>query len=402
MLFLSQLLDTKVVDSSDKTVGRLKDILVQSKTGEYTPLDFLLVKGRRGKEYYIPYDLVENLSHDEIILKKMEGQVVSTKPGDDYLFLNRDVLDQQIVDLAGARVVRVNDLKLGLFEEEMCVLALDVSNKGILRRLGAAWMDFLNLSEVRFIDWRNAQPVKGTIKVNAMAEQLQRLHPADLANIVEKLSLNQGSRLVQSLDVETAAQVMEEINPQLQRILVNQLGPEGATEIIQKMSIDEQVDLMQMMPKPKAEQFLEKLEDVYRRKIDNLLQYQEDTAGGLMTTDFVIGHLDWTVERALRAVKENSLSMRSMLYIYVTDADQKFLGAISLRRLLVSGPKQKLQEIVKKMPNLRTLRAHQKINKIIKLMTKYNLYTAAVVDRENKLVGMVTIDDVMRCIAPKA
>ena len=234
MLYLSQILNSKVKDSSDKTIGRLKDILVKPKAGAYVPLVFLLIAGRHGREFFAPYEYVENLSKEEISLKSLFANIVTDKPKEEYAYLNRDVLDQQIVDVEGARVVRVNDLKLGEFEDKMSVLGIDISNKGLLRRLGVERFDLFNLMEPQFIDWRKAQPIKGILKLDTISKDLTKLHPADLANIVEDLSLKQGGKLVRTLDAEMAAKVFEEIEPAVKKILVSHLGPEKASKIIEK------------------------------------------------------------------------------------------------------------------------------------------------------------------------
>ncbi|MFH2018828.1 MAG: CBS domain-containing protein, partial [bacterium] len=138
------------------------------------------------------------------------------------------------------------------------------------------------------------------------------------------------------------------------------------------------------------------------KKVEKLIEYENNTAGGLMTTDYVSGRQEWTVEMAIEEIKKMSPTMRSMLYMYVTDEDGVFKGAVSLRRLLTANKKQTLGALIKRLPPASTLHVHQKINSIIKVMTKYNLYTAAVLDENKKLVGMVTIDDIMRIIMPNA
>lgn len=402
MLYLSQILNSKITDSSDKVVGRLKDIITKSKAGEYSPLDFLLVKGKKGEEFFIPYEYVENLSKEEVSLRSLFDNISTAEPEGVYAYLVRDVLDQQIVDVEGARVVRVNDLKLGLFENKMCVLGIDISFRGILRRLGLSGLDFFNFLNVRLIDWRKTQRVRGVLKLDTISDELTKLHPADLANIVEELSVRQGAKLVKNLDTSIAAAIVQEMDPTAQKLLVNYLGPEKAAKIIEKMSADEITDLMQLMTKAEAKHMLSFLQNGKLKKVEKLIKYENNTAGGLMTTDYVTGFPDWTVERAIEEIKKLSPAMHSMLYIYVTDNDGVFLGAVSLRRLLTANTKQTLGKLVKILPPASTLHIDQKLNSIIKVVTKYNLYTAAVLDENRKLVGMVAIDDIMRRIVPNA
>lgn len=403
MLYLSQIIGGRVEDSADKKIGRLKDILVKPKAGSYAPLVFLLVQAHAG-EFFVPYEFVENLSRGDISLKTLYSKLpVDAIPPADCLYLERDVMDQQIVDTDDARVVRVNDLKLGVFGSQMCVLGIDVSIKGIMRRLGVVWLDVFNLFKVNFIDWRNTHPVKGTLKLDTMSKNLMRLHPADLANIVEDLNLRKGSELVFSLEAKDAAKVMEELDPRLQKLLIHHLGPERAARIIDKMSVDELVDLMQMLPEREAQKFLSFLKNSNKlQKVETLLEYPDDSAGGLMTTDFIAARPSWTVEETIAEVKKQSPGLRSVLFVYVTDDSGKFLGPVSVRNLLIADRGEKLKGLIKPADELATLHPHNTLDEIMDLMTKYDLYTVAVLNEEKKLMGIVSIDDVMRELKPHA
>jgi len=409
MAYLSKLLNTKITDSADKVIGRLKDVVIVPKSGEYAPLLFLLVKRNGGhaspagkEDFFISYDYVENIARDEIALKSPLSAISFQPPAGEYVLLGNDVLDQQIVDVEGARVVRVNDLRLGLFENRMCVLGIDISFKGILRRLGLAGFDVFDVLKVNLIDWRKTQPVKGILKLDTMSKDLIRLHPADLANIIEDLSIKHGSRLVKSLDTETAAKVMEEIEPALQKVLVNRLDPKQAAQIVSRMSTDEIVDLLKLLPKEEASKLISKLANVRFRKAEKLIRYDDDIAGGLMTTDFVSAGPDWTVERTVDEIRRVSPLMRSILYVYVVDAEGVFQGAISLRRLLMADAKDQLADLLKSLSPLPKLKITDHVSHIINFMTKYDLYMSAVVDESGKLVGVVSIDDIMRYLHPEA
>lgn len=402
MLYLSHILKSRVTDSSDKTIGRLKDILIKPQHGFYSPLLFLLIKGKNKRELFIPYEYVENLSREEITLKALLANIPEVVPPEDLVYLDRDVMDQQIVDVEGARVVRVNDLRLGLFEEKMCVLGIDISFKGIIRRLWGPKLDFLDVFKVNLLDWRQAQPIKGVLKLSTIAKDLNRLHPADLANIVENLNLKRGSKLVNSLDPRAAAKVVEELDPEIQKIIIGYLGPERATGIMEQMSADEVVDLLKMMPKEEAKTFLSRLQINKLKKVEKLIKYPDNTAGGLMTTEFVLARPDWTVAQTIEEVKKQSPALRTVMYAYVVGEDNEFLGAVSMRRLLLASPETIIKNIIKKLSRRSILKINQKIDDIVKIMTKYNLYSAAVLDKHHKLMGIVTIDDVMRRLVPNA
>lgn len=402
MLYLSHILKSRVTDSSDKVIGRLKDILILSQHGFYSPLLFLLVKGKDKKEFFIPYEFVENLSREDISLRVLLANISPVTPPEDLVYLNRDVMDQQIVDVEGARVVRVNDLRLGLFEEKMCVLGIDISFKGIIRRLWGPRLDFLDVFKVNLLDWRQAQPIKGVLKLNTVAKDLNRLHPADLANIVEDLNLRRGSKLVGSLDPRAAAKVVEELDPEIQKIIIGYMGPERAAGIMEQMSTDEVVDLLKLMPKEEAKTFLSRLQINKLKKVEKLISYPNNTAGGLMTTEFITAKPNWTVAQTIEEIKKQSPGLRTVMYVYVVGEEGEFLGAVSMRRLLLAAPETIVKTIVKRLSRRSVLKLNQNVDDIVKIMTKYNLYSAAVLDKKQKLMGIVTIDDVMRHLVPNA
>lgn len=405
MPYLSELLNHKVKDSADEVVGRLKDILISSKASEYQPLEFLVVENKEtGDNILIPYSLVGNFSRRFIFLKAPIKKIPVTPEAADggWVYLNRDVMDEQIVDVAGARLVRVNDLRLNIFKDKMSVVGIDVSTKGLLRRLGLDWLDFGDWLKVNLIDWRHTQPVRGILKLDTAAKNLNKLHPADLANVIEDLNVKAGSQLVVSLDAKSAAKVLEEVDPHLQKVLVKYLGPEKMSSILGQMSTDEIVDLLRTMTKEEARIFLSYLQNQKAKKIEKLIKYEDDTAGGLMTAEFIRVRPEWTVEQVIAEIKKHSANLRSIIYVYVLEDDDKFLGTVSLRWLLVSDPHKLVKDLVKHVPHTSVLNADQDIEEVIKVMTKYDLYTAAVLDKEHHMLGVVTIDDVMRHLAPQA
>lgn len=405
MPYISQLLDNKVTDSSDAVVGKLQDILISPKEGDFAPLEYLVLTDTQGETKFVPYDFVENFTSSEISLKNLFAKIGINKiPDKRFLYLKKELLDRQIVDVAGTRVVRVNDLRIGFSGGKMSVLAIDPSFPGIFRRLGFLEGFFAHFFPVRLIDWRQAKLLEGSgpLQLNAAVEELSRLHPADLANIVEELDVKAGSNLLVSLDSTEAARVLEEINPDLQTILVKYLGPERAGKILTQMSSDELADLVKTLSGTEARELLSKVAPSRAKGVEKLSLYPDNTAGGLMTLDFVSSRPDWTAEETVEEIRRVSKQLRSIVYVYVTDVDGRFRGGISMRRLLLADKKKLMRHMAKEFPIHSTLKPGDRLSKIVRLMTKYNLYTAAVLDKEKKLVGVVTIDDVMRTLAPSA
>jgi len=406
MLYLSHIIGTKILDSADHVVGLLQDLVISPKTGEYAPVRFLVVKPVKGrKDVFIPYEYVDDFSKEEVSLKTLFKKVeVEKQVSERSVFLDRDVLDQQIVDVSGIRVVRVNDLRMGKVNGKMCVLGIDISTRGLLRRMGIEWMDVFNWFKVNMIDWRKAQPIRRELKLSMSSNDLDRLHPADLANIIEDLNIQHGGNLVESLDAKDAAKVLEEVEPKLQKILVKYLGPDKASDILSQMSIDEVVDLMKGLPREEAKVFLSHLRGSKMKNVEKLLLYPDDTAGGLMTLDFMKVEPDMTVKQVLEEIKKHSSKYRSVLYVYIVDDDDKFKGVVSLRSLIVAESSKKMSDLTDENDFHRssTLKPDDDVDEIMEVMTKYDLFTAAVLDEHGKLLGIVSIDDVMRHLVPNA
>jgi Mg/Co/Ni transporter MgtE len=271
-----------------------------------------------------------------------------------------------------------------------------------MRRLGVSWLDFFDVLKVNLIDWRKVQPVKGELKLDGVSKDLTRLHPADIANIIEDLSVKQGSNLVLSLDKNMAARVFEEIDPEIQKLLISRLSPEHAARISERMSIDELVDLIHSLPHHQSKQLLGYVEQDRMKKVKKLLNYEDDTAGGLMVTDYLAGLPDDTVAVTIEKIRKLSDSFRSVNYIYVIDEKNKYKGVISFRKLLISDPKEILKDVMKKNIHLPVLHPKESIKSVAHLMTKYDLNSVAVVDGDNKFLGVVAVDDVMRALVPNA
>lgn len=401
MIFFSSLLGVPVIDRAGSRLGKLQDIAVSIKMGEYDPLLFLLVK-KRGAVDWISYDYVENLGKEGISLKGISERISRAEPNPKLNLLRRDVLDQQIIDVEGARVVRVNDLQLSVVDKIMSVIGIDISFKGLLRRLGVAGMDIFDSLPIKLIDWRGAYTLKGAVQIPSAAEQLVHLHPADLANIIEDLNPKKGSTLIQTLDKTVAARVLEEIDPKVQKLLIELLGPERTAKISEEMSADDFVDMVKALPEEKARELISNVQNGRAKRLQSLLKYQDDTAGGLMNTDFLSVRPESKVAEAIGLVRRVSDSFRSIYYLYVTDDAGVLKGVISLRRLLLGEPSAEVRSIMKNARRLPILHPFQRLKLIAALMTKYDLNSIAVVDKNRKMVGVVTIDDVMRVIFPSA
>ncbi len=402
MFFLSSILGAPVIDSAFEKVGVLKDVIAITTPHGYAPLKGIVIqKSTTREERIVPWHILETYSPHAVHLSSRLEKITSVATSPEDIFLKKDVLDQQIIDTSGARVVRVNDLQLGIVEGKTCIIAIDVSFKAIMRRLHIDSFDLFNWFPITLVDWRPVKLISGTIHLASLSKDLNHLHPADVANVIEELNVQQGSNILQSFDLATATKVIEEMEPEARAVLMEKLNPEKAAQISEKMPADELVDLLKDLTTMQKNKILNMLQAQKAHSIGQLMKYKDDTAGGLMNTDFIKVEKEWTVEKAIDEIRSRSPSFRSLHYIYVTDHESNFLGVNSLRRLIVASPQEKVGEVMRPKKELRTLKPNYSLKRVAAIMTKYNLLSIAVVEK-NKMLGVVTVDDVMRALMPNA
>lgn len=402
MIFFSQLLRVPIIDNKQETIGRLQDVVVKAHDGEFPKVHGVLFKD--GKHLsFIPYPYIETLSRGEITLNKSNCWKVDYEVANDEFLLSRDVLDQQIFDVKGIRVVRVNDLQMVKIDDCFSVVGIDISNKALLRRLGLSNFLFFSGMESKYIDWHNVSLVKGpvgSLQLKTTHEKLQKLHPADIANLIENLTLPESTSLVQSFDKETAAEVLGEVDPEYKDTLLEHINPKSLANIMEEMPTDEAVDVLKDLSEHKRMQVFRRLGVRKAKTLHKLSGYKDDIAGGLMTSEFMTINKDSTVDETIKAIRKASDDFRSIYHVFVIDDDKHLLGVVSIRTLLLSTPKQKIIDLMSKV--VKTLRLHTKSEDIARLMTKYDLLSMAVVDKQKIIRGIVTVDDILRLLIPDA
>jgi len=311
MIFFSQLLRVPIIDSKQDTVGRLQDVVVKAQGSEYPKVHGVLFKDGKYLSF-IPYQYIETLSRGEVTLNKSSCWKPEYQPENDEFLLSRDVLDQQIFDVKGIRVVRVNDLELVKIDTGFSVVGIDVSNKALLRRLGLGHLPLFSHMESKFIDWNNVSLVKGSVgslQLKTTHQKLQKLHPADVANLIENLTLPESTKLVQSFDKETAAEVLGEVAPEYKDTLLEHINPKSLATIMEEMPTDEAVDVLKDLSEHKRIQVFRRLGVRKAKTLHKLSGYRDDIAGGLMTSEFMTIHKDSTVREAIKSIKKNSRSL---------------------------------------------------------------------------------------------
>ncbi len=402
MIFLSQIIHAPIVDNQQETIGYLKDVVIETIDGQYPVITGIIFR-ERSHDAVIPFSCIENLSRAEISLKKSNCWKNDYEFTTNEALLVRDVLDQQIFDVKGIRVVRVNDVQIIKIDENFSVVGIDVSNKALLRRLGLAKFPILKNVQSKSIDWHNVSLVKGSVgslQLKTSHEKLQELHPADIANLIENLTFHQSTNLVQSFDEETAAEVLGEVEPKYKDTLLEHINPKNLANILEEMPTDEATDVIRDLSEHKRMQVFRRLGVRKAKVLHKLTAYKDDTAGGLMTSEYMGVHKDNTVGQAITQIRKDSEEHRSIYHVLVMDDDKKLEGIVSVRTLLLEKHSTKIKEIM--TPVIRSVRIHTKAGEVAKLMTKYNLLSVAVVDKRKILHGIITVDDILRFLVPDA
>lgn len=406
-LFVSEILKKPVLDPKGEELGRVKDIVVIK--GETFPKVSALIIEKKKRLSNLPWiDL--NIFNKRIISAKIYSEVLQPYEfSEKDLLIVRDIFDKQIVDANGAKVVRVNDVKLEGFNSAAILVAVDVGMRGIMRRLGVerGGEDMMRLFKrhlaYNLISWNYIQPLEPKltkISLTVPRQMVSELHPADIADIISQVSHREGATFFKGLDVETAAEALSELQPDVQAAIITGMDTDKAADIIEEMPPDEAADVLSDLPVDKAKEILEQIEKEEAEDIQELLSHEEDTAGGLMTNEFIAYPPETTVKEAIEKFRKDAEEVETVYYIYVTDTEEKLVGVISLRELLLAPLDTKLSDIVE--TKLKTVTPDTDEVEVAEIISKYNLVAIPVVDNEGFMLGIVTVDDVIDRILPPA
>ena len=408
MTFLSEIIGKPVADTSGEAVGILKDLIAASQLGIPHPaIVALLVKRKKGT-ILVPFSDVVVLVAPAIPLNKKINDVIPYELSDNDLCLVQDVWDKQIIDTNGVRVVRVNDVELTRVNEIFYVANVDIGSLGLLRRLGLAKVIQKMAGRLKkdlrdtMISWDNVELLRPEepMRLKVPEERISELHPADLAEIISDLNHIQSGRLLNSLDVETLADTLEEVETDFQASLVENMSDEKVADILEEMSPDEAADLLAELPKERSEDLLNLMEAEDAEDVRKLLAYDEDTAGGIMTTEFIALPPNLTAEQAIATLREEASEAETIFYVYVVDSEEHLLGVFSLKDLILAKPETPVEQFMHK--RVVAVQLDDSQDDVAQLISKYNLLAVPVVDGENCLHGIVTSDDALDKIIPTA
>jgi len=413
--YLSRTLGIDIYDTHDNFIGKVCDILVEqnpvktednenarpkvtalklkiSKITRYIDFSNVSISKVNGR-YEIMCKHVENAS-DAIINKSLP--------------LVQCILDKQIIDLNGRKLVRVNDVRLATIKQGTYAIAVDVGMEGLLRRIGlskslnAILKMFGTTLPSKFILWDEIEAIDFSnlnIRLSTTFTKLNHLHPSDLADIIEDLGKKAKTEVFSSLDDETAADVLEELEPEAQVHILENLSLEKAADVLEKMPAHEVADIMDELEPQKAEELLNEMETESSNDVRELLEYEDDMVGSLMSNEYISFNKRFTVGQALDELRKQKPEDDMLYSILVTDDKERLVATISLRDLVVESPETQLHQIMD--VKLITVFDDDKIDSLAEIISKYNMLAIPVIDTASKIQGIVIIDSIVEDLINK-
>ncbi len=408
MPFLSDLIGKIVADVNGVRVGRLEDLVASTSTASARPSVVALVVRRSNSQMLVPYKSVAVPFGPGVSLNQESEALTDYHPHEQDLYLVRDVLDKQIIDTNGMRVVRVNDLELARSNGFLHVTNVDVSGLGLMRRLGFATIVTRLAKRLHYkiapnmIGWDDVELLPGDqpIRLKAPGEKVTDLHPADLAEIISDLSPTQSTKLLEVLEAKTVADALEEVEPDFQVSLIGAMTDEKAADVLEEMAPDEAADLLGELSDARSQELLNLMEHKEADEVRKLLAYDENSAGGIMTTEFVAVRAGLTAEEAIEHLRATAHEAETIFYVYVTDEKEHLAGVFSLQDLVLALPTTPISEFMHERIFSVQLDASQE--EVAQAISKYNLLAVPVLDGEGCLHGIVTADDALDKIIPTA
>jgi CBS domain-containing protein/sporulation protein YlmC with PRC-barrel domain len=409
MPYISELLGKPVADVDGVRIGHLDDLIATPRGDMPHPVVVAIVVKRSRGYLIVPVAEVVVLVAPAIPLTKHIKDIEPYQPNERDLYLARDVLDKQIIDTNGVRVVRVNDLELARVNGDFFVANVDTSGLGLMRRLGMgrvaqrfAGRPGRKDAPTGTISWDEIELLSADqpMRLRVPSDRITDLHPADLAEIISDLTRSESDKLLESLDVETVADALEEVEPEFQAALVETMPDERVADVLEEMSPDAAADLLAELPDDRSEDLLNLMEKEDADDVRKLLSYPIDTAGGLMTTEYVTVRPDLTAEQTIVVLREEAAEAETIYYVYVTDEQGRLLGVFSLSDLVVAKPDTPITTFMHR--RVVTVNVNDSQDDVAHAVSKYNLLAVPVVDDQNRLQGIVTADDALDKIIPTA
>lgn len=411
LLYFTEIVGMRVFDRRGRRIGRIEDAALVPLV-DPARIDRYLVGG--GWAWLtVRWDQIRSISLRGVELR---DDVLTPYYEDEYMLrIARDLLDQQIIDVNGRKVVRVNDVTFEVRKEgdrdALRVLEVDVGVRSILRRLLQGWVPRRLIRRIQTpitpnsIRWEFCNIVEPDpqrrLRLNISHQKLETLHPADLADIVEELSAEERGAIFEAIDSEVAAEALSEVDPKLQASILESMEAERAAEIVEEMAPDEAADVLAELEEETSQEILEEMDVEEKAEVRELLEYGEDRAGGMMTTEYVSAPETAVVADAIEAIRGNEDEglLETLNTLFLVDAEGKLTGAVPVGRLFVAGPQTPLRDLA--AGTLIRVKTEERKNRVTELFDKYNILTLPVVEEDGKLAGAITADDIISVLRQK-
>jgi len=404
LLYATELMGASAYDDQSNYVGRVREFFIEPAEQPNRVSHFLISRGRF-QPLVARYDQIAKVAPGRIDLSVSERALNAYQPNEAWLAVQKDLLDQQIIDTAGRKVVRVNDVDLSEQRTngnlELRIAQVDVGLPGAVRRLlqGVAPTALVrrlqNKLPQRSIRWEFVnliEPVR-RVKLRITHEKLEDLHPADLAEMMEELSAAERQGIIASLDEETAAAVLAELDERLTTQIVEKLDPEKAADIIEEMAPDAAADLLADLPKETSEELLEEMPNQEAAEVRELLAFDPATAGGMMNTEFAFVSETASRDEVLEWLRNQEFNLEQLDTIVLLDKLGHFAGTVAIARMLLAAPEELMRDL--KSDPLVSTTADASEKDVFDLFDKYNLRMLTVLDKDRRPIGTVTVDDVV-------
>ena len=400
VLHLSLVVGGDLRDTAGERLGRVDDLIVR--LGEDYPPVTGVVATVAGRQVFVAAEQIVELEPGFVTLEANRLDLQHFRRRPQEVLLKKDVLDRQLINVDGARLVRANEIELARLEGWHRVVGVDVGLRGLVRRVVPRRLSG-RIGAGGFVDWASIEPFTGhvpTVRLRVPHPKLARLHPAEVADLVEAASHSEGQEIIAAVaaDPEREADLFEELDESHTLEFVEDRSDEEIAGLLARMETDDAADLVLQLPEERREDVIGLLSSVRERRLRTLLGYDPATAGGLMSPEFVCVYADATREEAIDRVERSSLPADSLAWIYGMNTHRRLRGGIAIADLVRTPAGERLWNVL--VP-VQTVRPDADLEEVARLMTDYDLTIVPVIDEDERLLGIVTVDDVLELVLPE-
>ncbi len=400
ILHLSLVVGGDLCDATGARLGRVDDLVVRLGVDDYPPVSGVVARVA-GREVYVPAERITEIEQGRVVvgIPRLDLQPFHRREGE--VLLKNDLLDRQLINVDGARLVRANEIEIARVEGWWRVVGIDVGPRSLLRRLLPGKLA-RRISVSSFLDWASVEPFTGhipTIRLRVPHPKLARLHAAELADLVEASPRSQGEEIIAAVhhDPELEADVFEELADDQQLEFIEERSDTDIAELIARMETDDAADLIAQLDEERRGRVLDLLPVVQQRRLRTLLGYEPMTAGGLMIPELVAVYSQATQAETLDRVRRAAAPTEALAWIFVTNFHRRYRGAVSLVDLVRAEPDTAIADL---LTHSRSVRANSGLEEVARTMTDYDLTVVPVLDDQERPIGVVTVDDILELLLP--